>query len=276
MATVRYTNIEGQIAAESRGGSRRSYAADALGSTVALIASDQTASDAFSYWPFGGLKSRTGSTATAFRFVGARGYYAPQASALTYIRRRHYGTSGARWLTRDPASVYLNYVYASANPTSRLDPSGLIPILCCLAAAPTPKSTCEQIVDFINRFVKGLPNAEEHAEIPSDVCRFACLGAKSFDDCAVEIVNWTCGKAAGGLGPIKHYCDLLDKILPLLKQVCTQRQILNNPKALSDCIGNTRVVSRCSQCCQRLVGFDEDAFTACVAACRTYPGRRRN
>ena len=67
MATVRYTVIDGEVLSESRGGVKRDYVPDPLGSTVALLDNTQTKTDTFSYWPYGEEASRTGTTPTPFR-----------------------------------------------------------------------------------------------------------------------------------------------------------------------------------------------------------------
>src|SRR6266568_1906472 len=95
---VRYEVINGEIIAEKRGGVRRSYVPDPLGSTVALLDNTQTKTDTWEYWPFGEVRTRTGTTATPFQFVGTRGYYRDAASRI-YVRARIYRADQARWLT---------------------------------------------------------------------------------------------------------------------------------------------------------------------------------
>jgi len=73
--TARYTVINGEIISEQRGSSRRTYVPDANGNTVALVDDTGTVTDTFSYWPYGEVKTRTGSTPAPFRFGGVRGWY---------------------------------------------------------------------------------------------------------------------------------------------------------------------------------------------------------
>ncbi|MCB8933075.1 MAG: hypothetical protein M9921_14390 [Fimbriimonadaceae bacterium] len=70
--SVRYTNINGQIVAEKRSGTRKFYSSDALGSTVALY-SGLTKTDSFTYWPYGETRTSSGSTPTKYKFVGNLG-----------------------------------------------------------------------------------------------------------------------------------------------------------------------------------------------------------
>ncbi len=66
-----YTTIGGEIIAEKRDGVRRLLTPDPLGSTVALLDSNQTKTDSFAYWPYGEQRSRTGTTPTRFAWQGA-------------------------------------------------------------------------------------------------------------------------------------------------------------------------------------------------------------
>ena len=65
-AAVTYTTFGGTIVHEARGGVHRDYMRDPLGSTVGLIDSSQTVTDTFEYWPFGEIRTQTGSTGTPF------------------------------------------------------------------------------------------------------------------------------------------------------------------------------------------------------------------
>lgn len=71
MATVRYTTVNGRVIAEKRGGVRKLYRPDHLGSTIAMYDNTQAKTDTWVYWPYGAVRTRTGTTATPFQFVGA-------------------------------------------------------------------------------------------------------------------------------------------------------------------------------------------------------------
>ena len=128
MGTVRYTVIDGEIIAEKRNGVRKQYVPDSLGSTVALLDNTQTPTDTFSYWPYGEVASRTGTTPTPFQYVGTLGCRQDSASK-TYMRARVLDTPTGRWLTEDLSGFYGGntnmYVYSTANPSSLVDYSGL-------------------------------------------------------------------------------------------------------------------------------------------------------
>ena len=101
MGTVRYTTVNGEIIAEKRNGVRSLYVPDPLGSTVALLDNTQTKTDTFEYWPYGEVRTRTGTTATPFQFDRTLGYHQDSGSR-TYARARTLNTTQGRWMTQDP------------------------------------------------------------------------------------------------------------------------------------------------------------------------------
>ena len=101
MPTTTYTYLDGELVSENRGGTKRDYVPDPLGSTIALLDNSQTKTDTFSYWPYGEVASRTGTNATPYQYVGTLGYYRDSASR-TYVRARTLNTSHGRWMTQDP------------------------------------------------------------------------------------------------------------------------------------------------------------------------------
>jgi RHS repeat-associated protein len=132
MGTVRYTVVDGEVLSELRGGVKRDYVPDPLGSTVALLDATQTKTDTFQYWPYGESAGRTGTTATPFQYVGSFGYY-QDGAARNYVRARYLDKSKVRWVTEDPigfdgGSTNL-YMYVYNQPNNFTDPEGLL--VCC-------------------------------------------------------------------------------------------------------------------------------------------------
>jgi RHS repeat-associated protein len=124
---VRYTVANGEIIAEKRNGVRRTYVPDPLGSTVALLDSNQQKTDTFSYWPYGEVKTRTGNTPTPFQYVGTLGYYR-DSTGRTYVRARHYQQRYGRWMTTDKkCPITQEYAYTSQNPVNLIDFTGNSP-----------------------------------------------------------------------------------------------------------------------------------------------------
>ena len=85
MAVVNYTVANGELIAETRGGIRSLYVPDPLGSTIALFNASQTKTDTWVYWPYGEVKTRTGTTPTPFQDYGAKGFYR-NSSSITYAK----------------------------------------------------------------------------------------------------------------------------------------------------------------------------------------------
>ena len=130
MGTVRYTVINGAVLSENRNATKRDYLPDPLGSTLALLDNTQTKTDTFSYWPYGEVVSRTGTTATPFQYVGTKGYYR-DSSSRTYVRARTLDTRAGRWMTHDPVGFaggdWNLYGYVKNNPERFSDFSGKAP-----------------------------------------------------------------------------------------------------------------------------------------------------
>lgn len=130
MGTTRYTVIDGEILSENRNGVKRDYVPDPQGNTIALLDNTQTQTDTFSYYPYGEVASRTGTTQTPFQYLGTRGYY-KDTNSRTYVRMRVLNTVYGRWMTQDPIGFdggsYNLYQYAMSSPIVNVDVSGLFP-----------------------------------------------------------------------------------------------------------------------------------------------------
>jgi hypothetical protein len=83
--SVTYTNFCGEIVSENRGGTISYYVPDTLGSTVALTDTSGAITDTWTYWPYGEIQSRTGTTATPFTFVGVLGYFQDLLNSVAYV-----------------------------------------------------------------------------------------------------------------------------------------------------------------------------------------------
>ena len=104
------------------------YLSDALGSTRALVDSNQKLTDSYSYTPYGKLANHIGSSDNSFLFTGEQ---RESETDNYYLRARYYSPSMARFLSRDtydgnPANPLSqnHYLYASGNPLTYVDPSG--------------------------------------------------------------------------------------------------------------------------------------------------------
>jgi RHS repeat-associated protein len=178
--SARFTSVRGTILAEKRGGARRTLVPDRVGSVVALVDSSQTVTVTYNYWPYGEIRSSTGTAHTPFRFVGNRGYYQNEGDVI-YVRQRSYASKNARWLSVDPIRIGNHYQYAWSSPTTYVDPSGLHPCAVpCIACAPCAVdmflvcSDCGTDACCWNKCVTGVWN-----ELPWYIklaCGAACVG----------------------------------------------------------------------------------------------------
>jgi RHS repeat-associated protein len=126
--SARASNIGGTLIAEKRNGSRRFHAHDSLGSTIALVSDSSKETDTYTYWPYGEIRTSTGSTtSTPFKFCGAWGYY--DDGNQLYVRARYLRTQLGRWITRDPLwPTQASYGYVMESPINSTDASGLQPV----------------------------------------------------------------------------------------------------------------------------------------------------
>jgi RHS repeat-associated protein len=109
-------------------GTSHYYGLDGHGSVRFLTSSTGAITDTYDYDAFGNLISKTGTTTNNYLFAGEQ--FDP-ALGIYYNRARYYDQRLGRFWTmddaegenRDPISLH-TYLYASANPIDRLDPSG--------------------------------------------------------------------------------------------------------------------------------------------------------
>ncbi|MFZ6682213.1 RHS repeat-associated core domain-containing protein [Undibacterium sp. Tian12W] len=113
---------------QSRAGQLNYYHADALGSTKVLTDSSGNVTDAYQYDAFGAVTNKSGTTANNYRYTGE---YFDESINLQYNRARWYDAGAGRFVAQDTfrgasrRPITLNrYLYASADPVNRIDPSG--------------------------------------------------------------------------------------------------------------------------------------------------------
>lgn len=167
MGTVTYMSIDGEILSENRDGVIRDYVPDPLGSTVAMLDATQTKTDEVTYWPYGEVRTRTGTNGTPFLFLGTLGYHTDN-SGKSYVRARVLESKKARWLTEDPIGFGGGdtslYRYADDNPLTVTDPRGTDPLG---SAGPI----------FFPGLIRCLTMGEGHTYDPTPKCLFSGLYA---------------------------------------------------------------------------------------------------
>jgi RHS repeat-associated protein len=104
------------------------YEYDGGGSVRQLTNFGQQVTDTYEYDAFGNQLARTGSTPNNYLYRGEQ--WDPDLS-LYYLRARYYNPVTGRFLSRDPKAGDIafphtlhRYLYASADPVDRIDPSG--------------------------------------------------------------------------------------------------------------------------------------------------------
>ena len=126
--TVLYVRAGGMLLEEVRGGVAKMYEADGLGSVRGLLDVSGAKTDTYAYEAFGSTLLSTGTDANPYRFAGER---LVDSVGLYQNRARWMDTRTGRFVSVDPAegkpSAPLSlhrYLYGSADPTNRGDPSG--------------------------------------------------------------------------------------------------------------------------------------------------------
>ena len=126
MPVVNYTTINGQIVCENRGGVKTLFMPDTLGNVIETRNMDTGAqTSSTTYWPYGEVRTQTGTNPSPFGFCGVWGYYT-QSGQPTYVRARYYRPNLGRWQTVDPLWPWEDaYTYGTA-PILGVDAFGLM------------------------------------------------------------------------------------------------------------------------------------------------------
>lgn len=146
------------------------YGYDGQGSVRFLTDSTGAVTDRYDYDAFGNMISQAGSTPNVYLYAGEQndsnlGFY--------YLRARYLNTGTGRFVNADPfagdpqSPLSLHkYLYASANPTNRIDPSGLedlielqtaLRINSIFTAMPTLSNVW--VAAYFSKLFGGLPDA---------------------------------------------------------------------------------------------------------------------
>ncbi len=125
--SVVYATVNGRMVQENRGGTITRYVADTLGSVIQTRNASGVQTSSTTYWPYGEVRTSTGTNPSPWGFVGTLGYFRDALSRL-YIRARYYIASIGRWNTVDPLWPDESaYGYVKNIPSGMVDPTGLKP-----------------------------------------------------------------------------------------------------------------------------------------------------
>ncbi|MER3496653.1 MAG: hypothetical protein C4320_07705, partial [Armatimonadota bacterium] len=72
---VRYATVNGHSIQENRGGAVTRYVADTLGSVIQTRDAAGVQISSTEYWPFGEVRTSSGTNPSPWGFVGTLGYY---------------------------------------------------------------------------------------------------------------------------------------------------------------------------------------------------------
>ncbi|HLZ25880.1 MAG TPA: RHS repeat-associated core domain-containing protein [Chloroflexota bacterium] len=97
---------------------------DQIGSTRLVTDSTGSTSATYTFDPYGGLASSTGSITNPFRF---QGQYQDAETGWYYLRLRYFDSNTGQFLSADALTslTRLPYAYVVGNPLNRTDPTGL-------------------------------------------------------------------------------------------------------------------------------------------------------
>jgi RHS repeat-associated protein len=183
---VTYTTLDGEIVSETRNGVVSDYIPDPLGSTAKLVNTSMQVTDTYAYWPYGEVRTHTGSSVTPFTFVGTLGYYSDQWGGV-YVRAREFVPSKTQWMSRDPLwPSELAFVYGANDPITRSDPLRLCSAGCTVEASDAAK--CAKTCASRGQIILGvqctlwfrclcLYSCECRVKTPFDLCYLAYLAA---------------------------------------------------------------------------------------------------
>jgi len=123
--SVTYATVNGVLVEENRGGDVTTYVSDTLGSVVKTVDEAGMVTSESTYWPYGEVRTYSGTNPSRWGFVGTHGYLVV-VSANLYVRARSYRADLGRWLSLDPYwPGEPAYQYVEGSPTVLADPSGL-------------------------------------------------------------------------------------------------------------------------------------------------------
>ena len=115
MGVTTYATVNGILLEENRNGTLTTYVIDTLGSIISTTDALGSVSSEITYWPYGEVRTATGSASPIWGFLGGWGYHS--SSGSLYIRLRTYSPISGTWRTVDSLWPSENgYVYSYSSP----------------------------------------------------------------------------------------------------------------------------------------------------------------
>jgi RHS repeat-associated protein len=139
---------------------------DQIGSTRLITDSTGTSKATYTYDPYGGLASSTGSISNPFRFTGQ---YQDQESALYYLQARYFDATSGQFISMDPLTSQARppYAYTSGDPLDAIDPTGLDWLPSWSNVRDAFNSARDKVVNWVAEHGKGIlrPLAKEASHV---------------------------------------------------------------------------------------------------------------
>ncbi|MCC7386416.1 MAG: PKD domain-containing protein [Deltaproteobacteria bacterium] len=181
---ARYIRAGDQLLAVLRGGERRFYHADQVGSVRALSDESGSLRDSYDYLAFGGLRGHAGSDVSPYLFAGeafdARGI-------LSANRARWFDPTVGAFLSADPwpgsaqapRSLH-RYAYAFGNPVTGSDPSGLMTLV-EVQQVVAQIATLSRVTVNVLTFVQRAQSLMDIVDVAENLAKMASIGM-SYED----------------------------------------------------------------------------------------------
>jgi RHS repeat-associated protein len=208
--TAVYTSEQGhfgKLICQRRNGQSYYHHYDAVGSTRSVTDQNQNVVETAAYTAFGETVAKTSSITNPFGYKGALGYYANSETNDLYVRARTLTPTLPRWLSLD-VLIFVDgtnrYCYASNNPLTKSDPSGLKSISDCLATgnesecngccAEVPSSDQVECLLQCKHVLPTLP----HCTL--EICCSSVLTIFSSAHCVIRFTDFPSGNISGCRG----------------------------------------------------------------------------
>lgn len=132
----------GNFISQEQGGETSFFHFDGIGSLTEATNDESAVSSTRRFSSFGVLAEGGLEPFVSCAFIGKSGYHYDVETGLYYVRRRYLAVIGGSWISVDPYDSFdsrINvYIYATANPVTHTDPSGLVILMIpCAGAAIT-------------------------------------------------------------------------------------------------------------------------------------------
>ncbi|HRJ34243.1 MAG TPA: RHS repeat-associated core domain-containing protein [Fimbriimonadaceae bacterium] len=188
--------VNGKIAAEQRGATWTEFVSDPLGSVTACRNSVGIVTHTAEYWPYGEMRTQTGTNPSPWAFCGTWGYRQDPGGQM-YVRARYHRPTLGRWQTIDPIWPWESaFGYVSGSPVRFQDPTGMMKFVGCDDSfVEKIKRLCARIkeltpkqVNKISKCIARTSKASNQTCQPFNADRLKCF-KKFCDSGLVECLN---------------------------------------------------------------------------------------